>query len=190
MLKGNLLLCSWRSLPPVLAAKPSSIFFRPSFQVLLSLLVSGLCSPCSLWLLLRGTPVLSSPPWPFFWLSPVCPRLLYSRGPELDASFQACPYHSWIEGRVHLLVLLPLLCLMQPRMMLAFLVTRAHGWFVFNWCLPEPEALCCRAAFQLGISQLVLILGVVSASLPLASEHLSQGMTICHCVPEIIARSW
>lgn len=53
--------------------------------------------------------------------------------------------------------LLVMLCLMQPKMLLAFSAARAYCWLTFNLSCTRTLVLFCKAVFQLGDPQHVLV---------------------------------
>ncbi|KAK4830703.1 hypothetical protein QYF61_012872 [Mycteria americana] len=122
--------------------QPGSVFSTPSLQVFIY--IDKMSPQPSL--LQAQQSQLSQP----FLIGEMLQSLHHLHGPLLD-SLQRGLTSAEQRGRITSLNLLAILCLMQPRITLAFFATR------------DPQIRFCRAAFQLGGPQYILVPGVVPA---------------------------
>ena len=91
--------------------------------------------------------------------------------PELVPGLQHCLTSAEQKGSITSLDLLATVCLLQPRMMVAFFTARVICWFKVSLLPAEnPQVIFCRAAFQPVSPQHVLVPGAgLSISLCWAS---------------------
>lgn len=85
----------------------------------------------------------------FLGLSPVCPCLSHTGGPELDIALQAWPQQK--QG-ITSFNLLAILCLMQVRIVLDCLSARARCWIMFNLVPTRTPGLFLQVCFPAGWS--------------------------------------
>lgn len=70
-------------------------------------------------------------------------------GPEVYILFQLCSHQHWAEEvRITSLHLLKVLCLIQPRLLLASFTTGAHCWlFAQLGAYQDPQVFYCKTTF-------------------------------------------